>query len=313
MYVVNTLGPLLALIALGAALRRWRFASTSFFREINRLLYWIALPALLFYQTAEATIQGDAALRVFLVLLAGMVVCIGLGYLVAWLLHLPRIAVGAFVQGAYRGNLAYVGLPVILLALAAPGGQPAPGINSLAVLSLAFLIPIYNLVAVVVLLAGRSAEPRSGQTVRRMLLAMATNPLILACAAGLLFVVLKWRLPPMIRQTCVALGQMSTPLALLGIGATLTAVSLRDKLIPASAASLIKVVAAPVAGYLVGSWMGVAPTELRIALIFLATPTAAASYVMAEQLGSDEKLAGAIIVLSAILCVPALAASLMIG
>ncbi len=313
MYVVNTLGPLLALIALGAALRRWRFASPSFFREINRLLYWIALPALLFYQTAEATIQGDAALRVFLVLLAGMVVCIGLGYLVAWLLHLPRIAVGAFVQGAYRGNLAYVGLPVILLALAAPGGQPAPGINSLAVLSLAFLIPIYNLVAVVVLLAGRSAEPRSGQTVRRMLLAMATNPLILACAAGLLFVLLKWKLPPMIRQTCVALGQMSTPLALLGIGATLTAVSLRDKLIPASAASLIKVVAAPVAGYLVGSWMGVAPTELRIALIFLATPTAAASYVMAEQLGSDEKLAGAIIVLSAILCVPALAASLMIG
>lgn len=313
MYLVNSLGPLLMLIALGAGLRRWHFASPHFFREINRLLYWLALPALLFYQTAEATIQGDAALRVFLVLVAGTGACIALGYLVAWLLHLPRNAVGAFVQGAYRGNLAYVGLPVILLALAAPDGQPEPGINTLAVLSLAFLIPIYNLVAVTVLIAGRPAEPRSWQPVRRMLLAVATNPLILACVAGLLFALFGWKLPPMVHQTCVALGQMSTPLALLSIGATLTLVSLRDKLIPASAASVIKVVAAPVAGYLVGSWMGLAPAELRIALIFLATPTATASYVMAEQLGSDEKLAGAIIVMSAILCVPAMVASLLVG
>lgn len=310
MYVVNTLGPLLALIALGAALRGWRFATPGFFREINRLLYWIALPALLFYQTAEATIQGEAALRVILVLVAVTGVCIGLGYLAARLIRLPGSAVGAFIQGAYRGNLAYVGLPVVLLALAAPNGQPAPGDSSLAVLSLAFLIPIYNLIAVIVLLASRPAEPRSAQPARRMLLAIVTNPLILACLAGLIFVLFRWKLPPVVRQTCVALGQMSTPLALLGVGATLTLVSLRDKLIPAAAATLIKVVAAPVAGYLVGLRMGLTPAELRVALILLATPTATASYVMAEQLGSDEKLAGAIIVLSTLLCMPALAASL---
>ena len=64
MVVVNTLVPLLALITLGAALRRWNFAQPGFFRETNRLLYWIAMPALLFYQTAEATIQPGAALRV---------------------------------------------------------------------------------------------------------------------------------------------------------------------------------------------------------------------------------------------------------
>jgi malate permease and related proteins len=313
MIVLNTLVPLFALIALGAALRRWNFAPPSFFRDANRLLYWIALPALLFYQTAEAEIQGGAALRVFLTLLAGMVASIGLGYLIALLLHLPRASVGAFVQGAYRGNLAYVGLPVVLLALAASSDRPMTGSESLAVLSVAFLIPIYSLTAVIVLLAGRPIEAGAGHTVGRLLAAMFTNPLVLSCAAGLLFVILDWKLPPVIRQTCATLGQMSTALALLGIGASLTFVSLRRRILPASASSLIKVAAGPAVGYLVARWLGLSPVELRVALIYLACPTSAASYVMAQQLGSDDRLASSIIVVSTVYSIPVLALSLLVS
>jgi malate permease and related proteins len=313
MYALNTLAPLLALIALGAALRRWHFAPPSFFRDANRLLYWVALPALLFYQTAEAMIQGGAALRVFLTLLAGMVASIGLGYLVALLLRLPQTSVGAFVQGAYRGNLAYVGLPAVLLALAASHTQSTSGSNSLAVLSVAFLVPIYNLIAVVVLLAGRPVEPGAGRAARRMVAAMFTNPLVLSCAAGLLFAIFGWKLPPVVRQTCATLGQMSTPLALLGIGASLTFASLRHRLVPASAASLIKVAAGPIIGYLVARWLGLSSEELRVAMIYLACPTASASYVMAQQLGADDMLAGSIIVVSTFFAVPALAISLSVG
>jgi predicted permease len=312
MLVLNTLVPLLALITLGSALRRWNFAPPSFFREANRLLYWIAMPALLFYQTAEATIQAGAALRVFLTLLAGMAASIGIGYLVALLLRLPRMSVGAFVQGAYRSNLAYVGLPVVLLSLAASRGQPISDGDSLAVLSIAFLIPVYNLTAVVVLLAGRPVEPEAGRAAHQMVRAMATNPLVLSCAAGLLFLVFDWKLPPVVRQTCATLGQMGTPLALLSIGASLTFASLRYRLVPTSVASLLKVAVGPMIGYLVARWLGLSPMELRVALIFLACPTAAASYVMAQQLGSDDRLAGSIIVISTILSFPALALSLAI-
>jgi malate permease and related proteins len=312
MYVLNTLVPLLAIVVLGAVLRQAGFAPASLFRETNRLLYWIALPALLFYQTAEATIKGDSALRVFAVLLAAMFCCMALAYLVARMLRLPPFATGAFVQGAYRGNLAYVGLPVVLLALAAPNGQPLPGISALAVLSVAFLTPINNLTAVVVLLAGRREETGAGHTVRRMLVAMLTNPLVLSCAAGLLFVVCGWKLPPVVRQTCATLGQMATALALLGIGAALTFASLRHRIVPASASSLIKVAAGPLIGYFVARWIGLSPAELRVAMIYLACPTASASYVMAQQLGADEKLAGSIIVVSTLLAVPALAISLLV-
>ena len=312
MYVFNTLVPLLAIVLLGAMLRQTGFAPASLFRETNRLLYWIALPALLFYQTAEAAIKGDSARHVFVVLLVGLFCCMALGYLVARTMRLPLSATGAFVQGAYRGNLAYVGLPVVLLALAAPNGQAAPEINALAVLSIAFLTPIYNLTAVVILLAGRRGETGTGRTVRRMLVAMITNPLVLSCAAGLLFVVCGWKLPPVVRQTCATLGQMSTPLALLGIGASLTFATLRHRIVPASASALIKIAAGPLIGYLVARWMGLSPSELRVAMIYLACPTASASYVMAQQFGADEKLAGSIIVVSTLLAVPALAISLLV-
>ena len=241
-----------------------------------------------------------------------MVASIGIGYLVALLLRLPRVSVGAFVQGAYRSNLAYVGLPVVLLSLAASRGQPMSGGDSLAVLSIAFLIPVYNLTAVVVLLAGRPVEPGAGRAARQMLRAMVTNPLVLSCVAGLIFVAFGWKLPPVVRQTFATLGQMGTPLALLSIGATLTFASLRYQLVPTSAASFIKVAVGPVIGYLVARWLGLSLMELRVALIFLACPTAAASYVMAQQLGSDDKLAGSIIVVSTILSFPALALSLWV-
>jgi len=105
---------------------------------------------------------------------------------------------------------------------------------------------------------------------------------------------------------------MTTPLALLGVGATLSLTALRGRWAQAAGAALVKVGVAPLVGYLLVTVFGLSPIELRIAMIYLATPTATASYVMAGQLGSDEQLAGAIIVLSTILSLPALAISLSV-
>ncbi|MCX6029863.1 MAG: AEC family transporter [Chloroflexi bacterium] len=313
MYIINTLVPLLALMLLGAALRRTAFVPPGFFQETNRLLYWIALPCLLFYQTAEATIEGDAALRVFLVLLAGMIFGLVLGYIVAWALRVPAAALGAFVQGTFRGNLAFVGLPVVLFALAAPDGKTAPGLTALAVLAIAFLVPIYNATAVAVLLGAQRSQPHlTRRRIRELIVGIASNPLVLSSLAGLVFAVTAWKLPPVLRQTCATLGQMTTPLALLGIGAALTPRSVRTGLKYSGAAALIKVAAAPLAGWLLAPHLGLAPAELRIAMLYLCCPTAVASYVMARQLGSDDELAGNIIVVSTLLSIPALAVALLI-
>jgi hypothetical protein len=145
-----------------------------------------------------------------------------------------------------------------------------------------------------------------------MPIAILTNPLILACAAGLVFVAFGWKLPPVVRQTCAIVGQMTAPLALLGVGGALTFASLRNRLVPATAASVIKVAIGPLIGYFVARWLMLSPTELRVAMIYLATPAAAASHVMAQRLGADDQLASSIIVVSTLLAMPALAVSLFV-
>lgn len=310
--VANILLPIVAVIGLGAALRHGRFASPRLFAETNRLVYWVALPAYLFYKTAESKLQGDSAVRVFAVLVGGMALSVALGYLIARLLRLPPRSTSAFVQGSYRSNLAYVGLPITLMAVAARAGSQSAALQAVAVLSIALLMPIYNVVAVFVLLAGHEgSREQLPHRLRELGFRLVTNPLILACAAGLLVMALGWTLPAPLRETLSIVGDMTTPLALLGIGATLSFATLRSYLRNAGTAASIKAVASPLFGLAIAAALGLSRPETRMALIYLACPTAAASYVMAQQLGADEGLAANIIVASTLLSIPVLA--LIIG
>ncbi len=311
--ITGTLLPIFAVIALGAVLRSSRFFSPGFFRETNRLVYWVAIPAYLFHRTAEATLEGATAVRVSAVVLGGMLAAIAIGYLVARLLRLPGPGTGAFVQGAYRGNLAYIGLPVALLALSA-AGRSEPGIEAAAVITLALSIPAYNVAAVLILVGSQGrgdarARPHAGQFIVRLV----TNPLLMSCVAGLAVLAAGWTLPSPLRTALKTVGDMNTPLALLGIGASLSFSGLRAYWRNAGIATLIKLVASPLVGLALTAALGLGAGERLVALIFLTCPTAAASYVMAQQLGADDQLAANIIVISTVLSVLALGAVLVIA
>ncbi len=313
MFVVNVIAPIALVILLGAILRRSGFASEKLFLLTNRLVFWVGIPALLFEKTAKAAGQGEAAARIFLALLAGMMGCIILGYAVALILRLPRPSIGAFVQAAYRGNLAYLGLPVVFFALAGTGGNTSPETENLAVMAIAPLIPLYNAAAVVVLVAGQHHAERSfRRRLKSITVQVATNPLLIACVAGIAWSLTGRSLPLLADRTFTAIGQMALPLALLGIGASLRFDALRDGWLPAAACSAIKVVAAPLMGYFIGRAMGLPREHLLIAVLFLGVPTAVVSWVMAEQLESDQHLAAGGVVLSTVLSMLSLAVILLV-
>lgn len=306
--ITGALLPIFTVIALGAALRSSRFVSPGFFREINRLVYWIAIPAYLFYKTADATLVGGSALRVSGVVLGGMLAAIAIGYLAARLLRLSGPGTGAFVQGAYRSNLAYIGLPVASLAVA---GRPEPGLEAAIMVTLALSIPVYNIAAVLILVGsqdggGVHGRPRAGEFIT----GLVTNPLLLSCAAGLVVLAGGWTLPAPLRATLKTVGDMNTPLALLSIGASLSFSSMRAHWRGASLATVIKLAISPLVGLAMAASLGLTAGERLVALILLACPTAATSYVMAQQLGADDQLAANIIVATTVLAALALAAVL---
>ena len=308
MPVVAIILPVFLVILLGGVLTRTRFLDAELIAGLNRLTYYVGLPAYLFSSIAGAAFGGGRAAALFGVMSGASLLVLFVGYGVAKLRRVPAESVGSFLHAAIRGNLAYIGLPVVTLALAAHG---ADGLRQEALLAMAPLVVVTNTLGVLLLLIGH-AKPGPAM-LRSLVWQLATNPLLLASAAGVACAAGGVGLPAWLTQSVAVTGQLALPLALLCIGGTLVVMSLRGKRTTAFLASLLKVAAAPLLGWPLARWAGLSPDELRIVLLFLATPTAAASFTLAGKLGGDEALAASSVVLSTALSILSLSAVLTLA
>jgi predicted permease len=304
MQMLNTLAPVFLMIAVGAGLQRTRFVSENFLKEANRVTYWVGLPALLFSQLVGSFHQADGAGRMLSGMLAATVLVIFAGYAVAWVLRVPGTHLGTFVQGGFRGNLAFVGLPVIF---SLPDSPLALGMSArtAAVLTVAPMMVFYNIGGVVVLLL---SQHRLGWgMVKPFVKQLATTPPLLATLAGIGWALAGWTLPPFIDKTLGALGEMALPLGLLGVGGSLVTVKLGANWRNPLASALVKTALSPILGWLVGRAFGLDFAEMKMVLILMACPTAIISYTMALELKGDEALASGAIALSVLTSVVSLA------
>lgn len=295
MLVLNVLAPVFILIALGALLQRTGFISAGFLKEANRVTYWLGLPALLFSQLSGSLHQAHGATALLGAMLGGTALVILLGYAVGAAMRVPGVALGTFVQGAFRGNLAFVGLPVVYAFPDTPvlGGL---SLRTAAVLIVAPTMVLYNIVAVIVLLLSQHAI--GWRMVGPFLKKLATTPPLLATVAGIWFAVAGWSLPPAVDKAFDALGEMALPLGLLGVGGSLVTVKLGAAWPRPLAAALLKTVAAPLCGWAAAWFCGLGAMETKLIVLFMATPTAIISYPMALEMKGDESIAAGSIVLS---------------
>jgi predicted permease len=307
--LANTLLPLILLIGLGAALSRIRFLGPQFAADLNKLAFWIALPALLFRSAAGASEATAATWWLLGVMLTGTVTIAGIGWWVSRLLGVPVAGQGTFVQSAFRGNLAFIGIPVLAASVAAAPDAVRMPVMASGVIVMTLTMAFFNILAVIVLQASR---PDGGAGVRAMLGPIATNPLMISGLSGLLLSLTGVRLPMFLDRTLEVLAGSAVPIALLCIGGSLTTTRITGRRSWIVSAALLKVMVGPllIAGL---AWMvGLGPIERRIALVFASTSTAAAAYVMARQMGGDETLASGSIALSTILSAVSLSAALLL-
>jgi hypothetical protein len=303
MTVFNVLAPVFLLIGLGVILQRTHFVSTGFLREANKVTYWLGLPALLFGNLATSLHQADGAGVMLTTLLIATALVITSGYLIAWLLRLQPARTGTFVQGAFRGNLAYVGLPIVY---SLPDTPSASGLSlrAAAVIAIAPMLVLYNVIGVTVLILSQHTLNRA--MLRPLLKQLATTPPLIATVAGFAWALSGVPLPSAVALSFDWLGQMALPLALLGIGGALAQSRVSLDWRTPTAAAIVKTVLSPVFGYFIGRQLGLGGVELALVMIFLATPTAGISYTMVTQLKGDEPLASSTILISTVLAVASL-------
>lgn len=289
---------------------RWDFFSSRALNDVNRLCYWVALPVLLFHRIGGTTPDFAAAGGLLIVVVGATLLGILAAGAYAWVAGVARASRGAFIQGAFRGNTVFVGLPVVLYAFDAAGASTT-GAESVVLLILGPLLVIYNITAVV-LLSFSSGAVMNRQSLREAAFGVLVNPILLGCMAGLLFSASGAALPAFADRTLGTLGSMAFPLALICIGGALYLTPIRGSLALATISALMKVALLPIIGLGLAVWMELGHEEQVIAVILLASPTAAASYVLTRQLNGDDAMASGVILLSHLLAIPAFAILLML-
>jgi len=282
--VGSALGPLFLLILLGAGLGWWRQPGGDFWPQMERLIYFLLFPAMLVSTLATADVGQVPVARLALALLGAL----GLFGLLLWgLRHRLRLDPAAFTstfQGALRFNT-YVGVA----GAAALHGTAGTTVAAVAV---ALLVPVVNVLCVASFIAAGTLGTAS---LGRTLTALARNPLILACLAGIGLNLSGVGLPGWSAATVELLGRAALPLGLVAVGVALRPAALLRVDRGAWAANLIKLVLMPATVLALSLLLGLDPVSRDVALLFAALPTATSAYILARQLGGDAELMAALI------------------
>ncbi len=302
MTVLNAIGPVFLLMLTGALLHRSGRLCGDMVQRLNWINYWVALPALLIVKISAAPPDFAGAGRAGAVVGGCALLSLALCGPFIMLLKLKGPELGAFLQAGFRGNLAFLALPVVIYSAAADVSAQRAALGALV---LGVVVPLYNLISVIVLLIGR--HELGVRSIPLILRKVFSNPLLIGCAIGL---TLSWgdaSLGLLLSRTLSAMGAFSLPTALLCIGGVIAEMGLRGRVLPACAATMVKSVLTPFVGFLIARSCGLSEHEMIVTLLFLGAPSAVAGYVMAQQMGADESLAATSVMLSTLVSLGSMA------
>jgi predicted permease len=302
-YTGNIVAPVFLMILLGYLLNRIGVINENFVEITSKFVFNVSLPAFIFMKISALDLTTALDIEQIIFIYTGTL----LVYFTIWVISSLFIKDGrdlsVFVQGAYRSNYAIVGLAIISNLF----GDEGLGKASLI---LAFLLPFYNVLAVVILTVPMRKIRKLNllSTVYEVML----NPLIIAVIISLPFSYFKLELPSMLFTTGNFLSDVALPLALIGIGGSLNIESIKRASTLAFSSSILKLIVVPIVLTFFAYLFGFRAMDLGIMFVLFACPTAIVSFIMAEAMGCNSKLAGNIVVISTIGSVITISAAIII-
>ncbi len=285
--VLEIVLPVFLVIGLGYTVRRQGLVDGNFFQQVNRLVFNICLPLLLFYKIAGANFSTNFNARLVLASSVGVACCFGMAYLYGkWRKFTPAVH-GSFCQGSFRGNLAYIGLAIVFNAYG-DSGLTRAGIL------IGFLVPVLNFFAIFALLLPQQQRTSYQEIVKQIII----NPLILASLFGILWSFLQLPMPAILDRTLNIATGMTLPLALLSIGGSFSLERFKGDIWKAALATTMKLFLLPLMTAAFLLLLDVSGLDFAIGILMAASPTAISTYIMACHMGGDGELAGTIVMMA---------------
>ena len=282
--------PVFVLIAVGYGLRKSDFLPDATWRPIEKLSINLLYPGFLIPAIWSADISGGGAGAAGLAAVSAVVIIASITLLLKPLIRLDGPAFTSLFQGVIRWN-SFVFLPVIQ-SVYGPDGL------ALAAVVIGAMIPVTNVLCVVVLERwGADRKPLSPLSIAR---AIVSNPILVACLIGLALNLTGVPRLPGLSDTLELLGAAALPLGLIVAGAGLSFAEVARRKVTIGAVTFVKLVVTPPLMWGLCVLYGGDATAQGIALMCGAAPGAAASYMLARQMGGDAPLMAGIVALTTV-------------
>jgi len=299
-FSINAVLPIVLLVCIGYLLRRLGVLPLSVTGVMNKLVFRVFLPAMLFLNVYNIQSFSQTSFDYIFYVLIFTVCIFFVGIPTVMLITKDNRQRGSVLQGFFRSNYALVGIPLATSIFGAEGGIVA------AMLS-AFIIPLFNILAVVSLsiFGGKNGKHPSPA---KILLDIIKNPLIQAIALGGIVLLIRvafvkhsieFRLADVkpVYSVLTSLSAVATPLSLVTLGAQFEFSAVPTLKKPILWTVLVRCLLIPVIALSVALAIGrFNSAHFAAFLAVYVTPVAVSSVPMAQEMDADVALSGQLVV-----------------
>ena len=288
MLSANAVLPMFMLLAAGFLSQKAGVLTREDVPRFNKVAFRIFLPCLLFYNIYCSDLSAAVKPGLIIYAVCGVLLVFAAAYLSVQHLVRREDWKGVIAQGIFRSNFVIMGIPI---AQALVGADQLGAVTVL----IAVVVPLFNFLSVYVLERFRGGNVN----VRKVLLEVAKNPLIISSLLGILCQLLGIRLPHLLEQTVSSLSVIASPLQLFLLGAFFRFDGLGRYLKPLTAVTTVKLFVTPALLLGTAALLGIRGGDLVGLIGIFASPTAVNSFTMVQQMDcGDAELAGDIVVMT---------------
>ena len=299
----NVIAPLFFLMVIGYVLvHHTKLADKELCSKANALVFKVFLPCMLFKNIYQSDIKTQMQGELCLFAAGSLLVLFLLLCLVVPKVVKQENQQGVVIQGIFRSNYVIFGVAIVEKMYGPENTVTA------AILS-AILVPMYNFLAVIALSVFGEKRERDW---KKVIGNIVKNPLIIASVLGIVFSYVGIQLPQAVETTIGDLAKLATPIAFLILGGDFDFSKVRGNLKIAWGVIFVKMIGLPLLAIPIVIGMGYRDADLLSALLAYQTPVAVSSYIMAQQAGADEQLAGQVVVFSSALSIVTLFVTIFI-
>ena len=290
-FSLNATMPIFLVMVVGYVLKRMGMLNDEFVKVANKFNFNVTLPSLLLLNMMDCDIKNTFDGKYVFYCAATTITCIGVIWSLSKILFKDKSIVGEFVQGSYRGSAAILGIALLKNITGDIGVAPLMMLGS---------VPLYNVFAVIILTfeSPDKISEDSRENIKKSFIAIAKNPIILSILGGMTLSYFDITFPKIMYNTINNLAVMTTPLALIVIGAGFEGRKAIKKVKPTVIATFIKLVLQPAVFIPVAIMAGFSADKIVASLIMLGAPTTATSYMMSRNMKHEGTLSSSIVVLT---------------